>query len=117
MAIEIYHNPRCSKSRATLTILRDRGIEPVIIDYLRTPPSAATLKRLCGLLDRRPAELVRFNEASARERNLAAGDPRTDEAWCALISAHPELLERPIVVVDGVKAALGRPPENVQSIL
>jgi arsenate reductase len=113
--VTIYHNPRCTKSRATLKILEDKGIEPTIIEYLKSPPSAATLDEFLGKLGMEPRQLMRKGEAPYKELNLA--DEAKDRA--ALIDAmvkNPILIERPIVV-NGGKVALGRPPENVLGIL
>ena len=115
MPITIYHNPRCSKSRQTLALLQERGIEPVVVEYLKTPPDVATLKSLLGKLKLSARELMRTKEAAYKEAGLA--DPQLSEA--ALIRAmveHPVLIERPIVV-NGNRAAIGRPPENVLTIL
>lgn len=112
MTVTIYHNPRCTKSRQTLELLRGRGIEPTIIEYLKTPPSAAELKKLLAMLGLEARQLLRSKEA--REAGIAA---TLDEA--ALIDAmvkNPVVIERPIVV-NGGKAALGRPPEAVTKIL
>ena len=115
MAVVIYHNPRCSKSRQTLQMLRDRGIEPEIIEYLKTPPDAATLKRLLGLLGLTPRELMRRKEKVYKA--LGLDDPSlSDEALIQAMVDHPVLMERP-VVVNGDRAALGRPPEQVLEIL
>ncbi len=119
MSVTIYHNPRCSKSRNTLQLLRDRGIEPTIVEYLATPPDAARLKRILALLDMSPRDLMRQGEAAYRENRLA--DPALgDNALVAAMVASPILIERPIVVVKdakGERAALGRPPEKVLEIL
>jgi len=115
MNVTMYHNPRCGKSRATLKLLRERGIEPEIVEYLETPPDAATLGSLLDRLGKTPRELMRKKEVPYGERGLA--DEALDRA--ALISAmiaDPVLIERPIVVA-GDKVALGRPPENVLEIL
>ena len=115
MKVTILHNPRCSKSRQTLRLLKDRGVEPEIVEYLKTPPDAAELDRILDLLGLAPRDLMRRKEPAYRELCLA--DPALDRA--ALISAmteHPILIERPIVLADG-KAALGRPPERVLDIL
>lgn len=115
MTVTIYHNPRCSKSRATLELLQSHGIEPDIIRYLENPPDADTLKGLLAMLGRSARELLRRGEAEYRELGLDA--PELDEA--AIIAAmvsHPKLIERPIVVANG-KAAIGRPPESVLEIL
>ena len=115
MGITIYHNPRCSKSRATLALLEERGLEPRIVRYLETPPSADELKGLLEALGLAPRALLRKGEAEYRE--LGLDDPDLDDA--ALIDAmvsHPRLIERP-VVVSGAGARIGRPPESVLEIL
>ncbi len=112
----IYHNPRCSKSRDTLALLKEKGIAPQVVLYLETPPSAAQIKTLLeqlGLTDARA--LMRKGEAEYTELNLADADLSQD-ALIEAMAQHPKLIERPIVVKDG-KAALGRPPENVLAIL
>lgn len=119
MTVTIYHNPRCSKSRATLQLLRDRGVEPTVIEYLTDPPDARRLRQLVELLGIAPRELMRKGEAVYKEKNLA--DPKLDEAaLIAAMVADPILIERPIVAVKdakGERAALGRPPEQVLEIL
>ncbi|NQW08664.1 MAG: arsenate reductase (glutaredoxin) [Alphaproteobacteria bacterium] len=115
MAVKIYHNPRCSKSRQTLQLLHDRGIEPEVIDYLTAPPSTAELDRILKQLGREPRDLMRRKDGVYRELKL--DDSTLDRA--ALIRAmveNPILIERPIVIA-GCKAALGRPPEDVLAIL
>ena len=115
MAVTIYHNPRCGKSRATLKLLEERGIAPEIVEYLKTPPDAATLDELLTKLGLEPRELMRRKEAPYGENGLGdAGLGR--EALIAAMVANPILIERPIVV-SGSKAALGRPPEAVLEIL
>lgn len=115
MAITIYHNPRCSKSRQTLQLLRDRNIEPTIIEYLKTPPDAATLRSLLAKLGLSARELMRRKEKLYKE--LGLDDPSLSEKQLiTALSENPALIERPIVVNNG-KAALGRPPENVLEIL
>lgn len=119
MSVTIYHNPRCSKSRNTLELLRDRGIEPTIVEYLATPPDAAGLKRILGLLGMSPRDLMRRGEAAYGENGLDA-PALDDNALIAAMVASPILIERPIVVVKdekGERAALGRPPEKVLAIL
>ena len=115
MTVTIYHNPRCGKSRQTLTLLQENGIEPTVVQYLDTPPDAATLKGLLKKLGLRPRELMRRKEAAYKENGLndASFD---DDALIAAMVANPILIERPIVV-NGGKAALGRPPEQVLDIL
>jgi len=115
MPVTIYHNPKCAKSRETLKLLRDRGIEPEIIEYLKTPPSRSKLSELLKLLGLKPRELLRIKEPEYRQCGL--NDPGlSDNAILAAMVKHPRLIERPIVV-KGRKAALGRPPEKALSIL
>ncbi len=107
----IYHNPRCSKSRTTLALLQEQGIEPEVILYLETPPDAQTLKILLEKLAIPARDLLRKGEAEYRENNLK--DPSlTDDQLIEAMVKFPKLIERPIVV-HGDKAALGRPPEQV----
>lgn len=113
--IVIYHNPRCSKSRATLQLLQEHGVEPQIIEYLKTPPNAPRLKELLAMLDMSPRDLMRKGEDPYK--NLGLKDTNLDDD--ALVTAmvdNPILIERPIVVTDG-KARLGRPPEQVLELL
>ncbi len=108
----IYHNPRCSKSRQTLALLEERGIEPEIIEYLVTPPSAEELRNILGLLGKSPRDILRKKEA----KEVGLDDPALDDdALIAGMTANPIVIERPIVV-NGNKAALGRPPESVLDI-
>ena len=111
----IYHNPRCSKSRETLQLLQEKGIEPDVVLYLETPPDAKTLQSLLKKLGLKPRELMRSKEAEFKEMGLQAPDLSDDQLIAAMV-ACPKLIERPIVV-NGSKAALGRPPENVLDIL
>lgn len=115
MSITIYHNPRCTKSRQTLALLEQRGIQPKIVEYLVTPPSEAELKRLLKLLGISPRALLRTKEAEYKQAKLDKPDVTDAEIIRAIIK-HPRLMERPIVVA-GNKAALGRPPENVLKII
>jgi arsenate reductase len=113
MPVTIYHNPRCNTSRKTLALLRDKGIEPQVVEYLKTPYTAAQLKQLLGQL-RLPAKaLVRKKEAAA-----SGVDPAklSEDQLIAAMAKNPIIVERPIVVSGG-KAALGRPPEAVLSVL
>lgn len=115
MSLRIYHNPRCSKSRETLALLTERNLEPEIIKYLETPPSAEQIKSLLIQLGFSSArQLMRTKEAEYKE--LALADEQDEAALIAAMVAHPKLLERPIVV-NGDRAALGRPPEQVLEIL
>ncbi len=110
----IYHNPRCSKSRNTLALLQDRGIEPEVILYLDHPPDKAQLKALLDKLGMRAAELVRRGEEEYRSCGLSRDS--SDEEVLEAMAAHPRLIERPIVV-RGRRAVLGRPPENVLQLI
>lgn len=112
----IYHNPRCSKSRQTLALLQERGVDVAIIEYLKTPPSADEIRLICTQLGIRPHELVRAKEPEFKELRLALDSSMTDEQWYEILNRHPKLIERPIVRYNG-KAAIGRPPENVLTIL
>ena len=115
MTVTIWHNPRCSKSRQTLALIRDKGIEPTIVEYLKTPPDAATLKATLKKLGLKPRDLLRRTEAAYKARGL--GDTGlSDDAIVAAMVEEPVLIERP-VVMSGDKAALGRPPEAVLDIL
>ena len=111
----IYHNPRCSKSRQTLELLHEQGLEPVVVEYLKSPPSASTLRELLGLLDMKPVDIIRRKEPEFLEQGLDRPGLSDDEIIDIMVR-HPRLIERPIVVTNG-KAAIGRPPENVLSIL
>lgn len=109
----IYHNPRCSKSRAALALLQEKGIEPLVVEYLKTPPSAEELSRILGLLGLSPRDILRRKEA----REAGLDDPALDDRTLIdKMVAHPAVIERPIVVA-GDRAALGRPPEKVLEIL
>jgi arsenate reductase len=113
MAVTMYHNPRCNTSRKTLALLREKGVEPDIVEYLKTPPSATELKKILGQLKMPAAKLVRKKEAAA-----AGIDPTalSEDALIAAMIKNPIVIERPIVI-SGAKAALGRPPEAVLSVL
>lgn len=113
--VTIYHNPHCSKSRQTLQLLRDKGIEPLVIEYLKDPPSKAGLKKILSFLGMAPRDLMRKQEAIYKEAGLDDPALTRDELIAAMV-AHPILIERPIVVADG-KVAVGRPPEAVLDIL
>ena len=113
--IVIYHNPRCSKSRATLGLLEEQGKHPQVVEYLKTPPTSAELKKILKMLGLKPRELIRSKEKEYREAGL--GDEHmTDAQLIEAMVRHPKLIERPIVI-KGSKAALGRPPEKVLEIL
>ena len=115
MAIQIHHNPRCSKSRQTLALLQEKGIEPEVILYLETAPSPTELKALLKKLGLTARDVIRKGEQIYKDLNL--GDQTTTEdALISAMSANPILIERPIVV-NGTKARLGRPPEAVLEII
>ena len=117
MSITIYHNPRCSKSRKTLEIILDSGIEPTIVEYLTTTPETQTTLRLASLLGVPVADLLRRGEAEFKDATDLP-DLDDNEALAGWIVAHPRVLERPIVVNEEInKAVIGRPPENVLEIL
>lgn len=113
--VVIYHNPRCSKSRQTLNLLKDRGIAPRIVEYLKTPPDEQTLSAILQKLGIQPADLIRTKEDEFRELGLKEklNDPT---ALIRAMTEHPILIERPIVI-NGDRARLGRPPEGVLEIL
>jgi arsenate reductase len=112
--IVLYHNPRCSKSRAALDLLRGKGIEPHIIEYLKTPPDASALRKLIDRLKIRPEDLVRKGEelykSEFKEKALS------DAQWIEVLARHPILIERPIAV-RGDRAVLARPPERVLELI
>ncbi|MCX4188572.1 arsenate reductase (glutaredoxin) [Methylophaga sp. OBS4] len=113
--IQIFHNPRCSKSRQTLSLLEQQGIDAQVIEYLKSPPTAAELKSILGKLNMSARELLRKGEADYKELNLSDQTLSEDDLIAAMI-AHPKLIERPIVI-HADKAKLGRPPEAVLDIL
>jgi arsenate reductase len=110
----IYHNPRCTKSRLTLARLHEHGIQPEIIEYLKTPPTAAELTRIVAKLGIEPEQLVRKGEEIYKTRY--AGKKLTARQWIEAMVEHPILIERPIVI-QGNRAVIGRPPENVDPLL
>jgi arsenate reductase len=115
MAVTIYHNPRCSKSRQTLQLLQDKGIEPLIVEYLKTPPSEQELNRILKLLGLKPRDILRTREAEYKQAGL--DDPSLSDAQIIkLMVEYPKVIERPIVVTDH-SAALGRPPEKVLEVI
>ena len=114
-AITIYHNPRCTKSRQTLQLIRDTGVEPTIVEYLDNPPTVEELDGLVKKLGIEPADLFRRKEALFKELGLVGKELSRNEALQTL-AENPKLIERPLVV-KGRKAVLGRPPENVNELL
>lgn len=113
MTVTIYHNPRCSKSRQTLELILAQGIEPSVVEYLNTPPSAAELKAILQKLGKPATEIVRRKEAQEEGIDVNA---LSEDALISALANHPRAIERPIVV-NGAKAAMGRPPESVLDIL
>ena len=110
----IYHNPRCRKSRETLQIIKEKGIEPEIVEYLKEPPTNSELKELLRKLGISAEELIRKNEAIYKEK--FKGKQHSEAEWIEILKQHPKLIERPIVV-KGEKAVIGRPPENVYTLI
>ena len=111
----IYHNPRCSKSRQTLQLLRDAGIEPTIVEYLKTPLVKGQLRNISQLLGLRPKDFVRKIENDFKNNDLSRFLEDDEKIIDAMLS-FPKIIERPIVVSGG-KAVIGRPPENVQKLI
>jgi arsenate reductase len=115
MSVKIYHNPRCGKSRQTLQLLKEQGIEPEVIEYLKTPPSAQELDDILQKLDMEPRELMRKKEAEYKANGLDDASLDRQALITGMVNS-PILIERPIVIANG-KAAIGRPPEAVLAIL
>ncbi|MEX0813966.1 MAG: arsenate reductase (glutaredoxin) [Chitinophagales bacterium] len=112
--MKIYHNPRCTKSRETLKLIQEKGVEPEIVEYLKTPPSEAELKRVLKMLDIPAEKLLRKGEQIFKDN--FKGKKLSDAEWVKVMHENPKLIERP-VVVKGDKAVIGRPPENVLDLL
>lgn len=115
MSVRIYHNPRCSKSRATLALLEENGHAPEVVEYLKTPPTEDELRQVLAALGLGPRDVIRTGEAAYKDNNLADENLSDDQLIAAMV-ANPILIERPIVVSGG-KAKIGRPPEGVLDIL
>jgi arsenate reductase len=115
LKVQILHNPRCSKSRATLEVLKNQGIDPEIIPYLETPPDPDQLATILELLNMRPRDLMRKGQAEYKQLGLD-NEALSDAALLSAMCTTPILIERPIVIANG-KAAIGRPPESVLDIL
>ena len=111
----IYHNPRCSKSRQTLQLLREEGIEPTIVEYLKTPLAKEQLRNISQLLGLRPKDFVRKIENDFKDNDLSRF-LEDDEKIIEAMLSFPKIIERPIVVSGG-EAVIGRPPENVQKLI
>ena len=112
--LTIYHNPACTKSRETLALIRARGHEPQIVEYLKNPPSEAELTAIVRKLGIKPLELIRRNEQVFKDKY--AGKTLADKDWIKAMVKDPILIQRP-VVVRGAEAAIGRPPEDVERLL
>lgn len=115
MTVTIYHNPSCSKSRETLALLNENGIQPNIIEYLKNPPSIETLKQILTQLGINARALLRAKEAEYKSLNLAEKQT-SEEQLLQIMHQYPKLIERPIVVCEQ-KAVIGRPPEKVLEII
>ncbi len=112
--MKIYHNPRCTKSRETLQLIQEAGMDVEIIEYLNNPPTVAELKEVIGLLGIKPADLLRKGEAIFKENYK--GKNFSDDEWITIMTENPKLIERPIVIQNG-KAVIGRPPERVLELM
>lgn len=112
--LKVYHNNRCSKSRCTLDLLQEKQQDYEVVEYLKTPPTIADLQEILKKLNMKPEQIVRKGEKLFQENY--AGKTFNDQEWLELLAQNPILIERPIVV-NGDKAVIGRPPENVLSIL
>lgn len=113
-SVTIYHNPRCTKSRQALELLKEKGIEPKVIEYLKDPPSAARVKELIDMLGIEPHDLLRKGEDAYKTAKLSPKSSKADVARA--IAEQPILLERPVIVV-GRRAVIGRPTERVLDLL
>lgn len=113
--IKLYHNPRCSKSRQTLQLLEEQGVEPQIVEYLTTPPTVVELTEILEMLGLEPRELMRNKEAEYQENGLDNPELSREQLIEAMVNT-PKLIERPIVISNG-RAAIGRPPEKVLEIV
>ena len=113
-SVTIYHNPRCSKSRKTLALLQENGIEPTVVEYLKNPPDKRELEMITRKLGVQPEQIVRRGEESFKQN--FKGKTLDDDQWLEALAQHPILIERPIVV-KGDRAVIGRPPENVLDLV
>tara|TARA_R110002049_G_scaffold41623_5_gene125107 strand:+ start:708 stop:1049 length:342 start_codon:yes stop_codon:yes gene_type:complete len=112
--MKIYHNPRCTKSRETLALIKDAGVEVEVIEYLKTIPSREEFQLILSKLNMKPSQLLRKGEAIYKEKFKNSNF--TEDEWITVMLEYPKLIERPIVVKQN-KAVLGRPPENVNDLL
>lgn len=113
---KLYYNPRCSKCRATLKILEDRGIVSEVIEYLNEVPTLSELDDLCKKLGVEPRQIIRTKEKCFQELGVSLNDPLSRDQWLKILSENPILIERPIFI-RGNKAVIGRPPERVLEII
>ena len=113
--LTIYHNPRCSKSRQTLQIIKDHGIQPIVVEYLKAPLKESELKSISKLLNKRPKDFVRKSEADFKENNIQKIIENDADLINGMVK-FPKIIERPIVLYKN-KAVIGRPPENVLELL
>ena len=113
--IKIYHNPRCSKSRETLEIIQQQGLQPEIIKYLKTPPSIEELNLVLSLLNLEPRDIMRKKENEYKDNNMS-DESLTKNELVELMHKFPKVIERPIVLNNN-QAVIGRPPESVLAIL
>ena len=114
MCITIYHNPMWGKSRKTLQLLRDNGINPTIIEYIKNPPNVKELRKICNILGLEPSDIIRKGDKVYKELNISYLGEDID--LLDIIIKHPKLMERPIVI-KGHKGIIGRPPEKVEELL
>lgn len=112
----LFHNPQCSKSRGAKALLDERGVDYEVVEYLKTPPTRADIERIVELVDDEPAALVRTGDPKFKALGLDASAYGEPAAVIDLLVAHPEVMERPVVVV-GDRAVIGRPPERVLDLL
>ena len=113
--LTIYHNPRCSKSRQTLQIIKDHGIQPTVVEYLKTPLNKLELESISKLLKKRPKDFVRKSEIDFKENNIKDIIENDIELMNKMVN-FPKIIERPIIIYKN-KAVIGRPPENVLKLL
>lgn len=113
---KLYHNPKCSKSRETLGLLKDKKVEFEVIEYLENPPSINELKYITEKLNKKPIEIIRTKENKFKELGLEVSDIKSDDEWFKIMNENPILIERPIFIYND-NVTIGRPPENVLSII
>lgn len=114
--VTIYHNPKCGTSRNTLALLHEKGVEPEVVEYLKTPPDAGRLDEILKKMGEEPVFLLRWKEGLVKELGLSPEDERSRRDWIQIMASNPILINRPVVVV-GAKARLCRPAETVLEML